>query len=348
MASLLLPADYVDWLASLKSRIGRTQQRAALAVNQALVALYWDIGKEILERQSRQGWGAKVIDRLAQDLRQAFPDMSGLSRSNLMAMRAFAEAWPDAAIVQQLVGQLPWGHNQVLLQKLKSVEQRAWYAQQALAHGWSRAVLLAQIETRLIDRAAQAPNNFAAQLPSPQSDLARATLKDPYVFDFLSLRADATERDLEAALVDHITRFLLELGAGFAYVGRQVHLEVGGDDFYLDLLFYHLKLRCYIVIELKTGAFKPEYAGQISFYLSAVDAQMKSEADHPTIGLLLCQEHNRLVVEYALRGMGNPIGVAQYQFVAELPAELQESLPSVETLTQELELDVRPENGDSE
>lgn len=267
-------------------------------------ALYWEIGNEILDRQARQGWGAKVIERLAQDLRKAFPDMSGLSRSNLMAMRSFAEAWPDGAIVQQLVGQLPWGHNQVLLQKLKSVEQREWYARQALTHGWSRAVLLAQIETKLIDRAAQAPNNFAAQLPSPQSDLARATLKDPYVFDFLSLRADTSERDLEAALVDHITRLLLELGAGFAYVGRQVHLEVGGDDFYLDLLFYHLKLRCYIVIELKTGAFRPEYAGQISFYLSAVDAQMRTDDDHPTIGLLLCQEHNRLVVEYALRGMG--------------------------------------------
>ncbi|SOY57801.1 PDDEXK nuclease domain-containing protein [Cupriavidus taiwanensis] len=348
MASLPLPPDYVDWLASLKSRIGRAQQRAASAVNHALIALYWEIGNEILERQARQGWGAKVIERLAQDLRKAFPDMSGLSRSNLMAMRSFAEAWPDGAIVQQLVGQLPWGHNQVLLQKLKSVEQREWYAWQALTHGWSRAVLLAQIETKLIDRAAQAPNNFAAQLPSLQSDLARATLKDPYVFDFLSLRADASERDLEAALVDHITRFLLELGAGFAYVGRQVHLEVGGDDFYLDLLFYHLKLRCYIVIELKTGAFRPEYAGQISFYLSAVDAQMRTDDDHPTIGLLLCQEHNRLVVEYALRGMGKPIGVAQYQFVAELPAELQESLPSVETLTQELASDIRPGESDSD
>lgn len=347
MASLPLPPDYADWLASLKSRIGRAQQRAVVAVNQALVRLYWDIGQEILERQAKQGWGAKVIERLAQDLQQAFPRMRGLSRSNLMAMRAFAEAWPDAAIVQQLVGQLPWGHNQVLLQRLKLVEHRRWYAQQALTHGWSRAVLLAQIDTALFDRAAQAPNNFAAQLPSPQSDLARATLKDPYVFDFLSLSADATERDLEAALVDHITRFLLELGAGFAYVGRQVHLEVGGEDFYLDLLFYHLKLRSYIVIELKTNAFKPEYAGQISFYLSAVDALMKTEVDHPTIGLLLCQEHNRLIVEYALRGMGNPIGVAQYQLVAELPVELRGSLPSVEVLTQELKPDARRDKSDS-
>lgn len=272
--------------------------------------------------------------------------MSGLSRSNLMAMRAFAECMARCSNCPTACWTIALGAQPSAAAEAQSVEQRQWYAQQAAAHGWSRAVLVAQIETRLVDRAAQAPNNFAAQLPSPQSDLARATLKDPYVFDFLSLRADATERDLETALVDHITRFLLELGAGFAYVGRQVRLEVGGEDFYLDLLFYHLKLRCYIVIELKTGAFRPEYAGQISFYLSAVDAEMKSAADNPTIGLLLCQEHNRLVVEYALRGMGNPIGVAQYQLVAELPAELQESLPSVEALTQELVAEARGNEGD--
>ena len=330
------PSGYADWFTDLKTRIHTAQQRAALAVNRELVLLYWQIGRDILERQAQQGWGAKVIERLAHDLRTAFPDIKGFSRANLMYMRAFAEAWPDAEIVQQAVGQLPWGHNLVLLTKLKDPAMRLTYAQRAIQHGWSRNVLNIHIETRLLEREGQAVTNFEAQLSAPQSDLTRNTLKDPYLFDFLGVGKEADERAIESAIVQHITRFLLELGAGFAFVGRQVHIEVGGDDFFIDLLFYHLKLRCYVVVELKAGAFKPEHTGQLSFYLSAVDSQMKAEQDNPTIGLLLCKTQNRVVAEYALRDSNKPIGVAEYQLVNALPAQLETSLPTIEQIEREL------------
>lgn len=331
-----LPPDYAAWLTELKTRIHGAQQRAALAVNRELVLLYWQIGRDILARQGREGWGAKVIERLAQDLRNAFPTMKGFSRANLMYMRAFAEAWPDDAIVQQAVGQLPWGHNLVLLTKLKTPEQRLAYAQRAIEHGWSRNVLGIQIERRLLEREGKATTNFDRRLPASGSDLARESLKDPYLFDFLGVGDEAGERAIEDAIVQHITRFLLELGAGFAFVGRQVPLEVGGEDFFIDLLFFHLKLRCYVVVELKAGAFKPEHAGQLSFYLSAVDAQMKAEHDNPTIGLLLCKKKNKVVAEYALRDSSKPIGIAEYQLIESLPRELQTSLPSIEQIEQAL------------
>ena len=331
-----LPPDYAAWLAELKTRIHSAQQRATLAVNRELVLLYWQIGQDILARQNREGWGSKVIERLAQDLRNAFPEMKGFSRANLMYMRAFAEAWTEQAIVQQAVGQLPWGHNLVLLSKLKTPEQRLAYAQRAIEHGWSRNVLTIHIERRLLERESQAISNFSAQLPRPNSDLADESLKDPYLFDFLGVGKEADERAIEGAIVEHITQFLIELGAGFAYVGRQVHLEVGGDDFFMDLLFYHLKLRCYVVIELKAGPFKPEHIGQLGFYLTAVDAQMKAEHDNPTIGLLLCKSKNKVVAEYALRDSNKPIGVAEYQLIEALPAELQTSLPSIEAIERAL------------
>lgn len=336
MSLIDTPTGYTDWLTELKTRIHCAQQRAALSVNRELILLYWQIGRDILERQAQQGWGSKVIERLAHDLRTTFPDMKGFSRANLMYMRAFAEAWPDAAIVQQLVGQLPWGHNLVLLSKLKEVGSRKRYAERAIEYGWSRNVLNIHIENRLLEREGNAVTNFEANLPKPHSDLARESLKDPYLFDFLDIGQEADEREIENALVQHITRFLIELGAGFAFVGRQYHLEVGGDDFFIDLLFYHLKLRCYVVVELKTGAFKPEHAGQLSFYLTAVDAQLKAEFDQPTIGLLLCKTQNRVVAEYALRDTNKPIGVAEYQLVEALPTELQTSLPSIEKIEQEL------------
>lgn len=295
--------DYVSWLADLKSRVERARQRAALAVNRELVVLYWQIGSDILERQRRLGWGAKVIEQLSRDLKAAFPDLRGFSPRSLKYMRALAEAWPDGEFVQQAVAQLPWSHVVTLLDKLTVREEREWYAAKSVEHGWSRNVLAMQIQTRLHARQGGAVTNFPDRLPPAQSDLARDTFKDPYLFDFLGLSEDAQERDIEHALTQHITRFLLELGAGFAFVGRQHRLEVGGDEFFIDLLFYHLKLRCYVVVELKATQFKPEYAGQLNFYLSAVDAQLKSEADQPTIGLLLCRENNRLVAEYALRGM---------------------------------------------
>lgn len=336
-ASLTAPPDgYADWLAELKTRIHTAQQRATLAVNRELVGLYWRIGRDILDRQAAQGWGAKVIERLAHDLRTAFPEMKGFSPRNLKYMRAFAEAWPEAGFVQQVAAQLPWFHLCTLIDKLKTREKREWYLAKAIEHNWSRNVLVIQIETRLHERSGKAVTNFEERLPAPQSDLARESLKDPYRLDFLGVGQEADERAIESAIVEHITRFLLELGAGFAYVGRQVHIEVGGDDFFLDLLFYHLKLHCYVVVELKAGPFKPEHTGQLGFYLSAVDSQMKAEHDNPTIGLLLCKSQNRVVAEYALRDSNKPIGVAEYQLVAALPKELQTSLPSIEQIEREL------------
>ncbi|PKL42565.1 MAG: DUF1016 domain-containing protein [Candidatus Riflebacteria bacterium HGW-Riflebacteria-1] len=331
------PAGYNDWLADLKNRIHSAQQRASLAVNRELVTLYWQIGHEILDRQARQGWGAKVIDHLSHDLRKAFPDMKGFSRANLMYMRAFADALPDEQIVQQAVGQLPWGHNLVLLAKLKEREERLAYAQKAIENGWSRNVLAMQIETRLLERSGKAVTNFEQRLPSPQSDLARESLKDPYRFDFLGLTEEAHERDVELALMKHVTQFLLELGAGFAFVGRQVLLDVGGDEFFIDLLFYHLKLRCYVVIELKAGKFKPEHLGQLGFYLTAIDSQVKSEHDNPTIGLLLCKSKNKVVAEYALRDNARPLGIAEYKLLESMPESLKTSLPSIEQIEKELE-----------
>jgi len=330
------PQGYADWLAELKGRIHNAQQRATLAVNRELVLLYWQIGRDILTRQAAQGWGAKVIERLAHDLRMAFPEMKGFSPRNLKYMRAFAEAWPDAEFVQQAVAQLPWGHNVVLLDRLPGPETRRWYAAKAIEHNWSRNVLVMQIETRLLERSGKAVTNFDARLPKPQSDLARESIKDPYRFDFLGLTDEAQEREIEHALVKHVTEFLLELGAGFAFVGRQVLLDVGGDEFFIDLLFYHLKLRCYVVIELKGGKFKPEHLGQLGFYLTAVDRQVKHPQDNPTIGLLLCKNKNKVVAEYALGDKTQPMGVAEFKLLKDLPAELQTNLPSIEQIEREL------------
>ncbi|MBB5040438.1 PDDEXK nuclease domain-containing protein [Prosthecobacter dejongeii] len=370
-----LPDGYADWLGELKTRIHTARQRATLAVNSELVLLYWQIGRDILARQAAQGWGAKVIDRLSQDLRAAFPEMKGFSTRNLKYMRAFAEAWPEFEMVQAPLGQLaagefcaasaaqiepneivhqagaqfdrngivqaplaqlPWRHHGVLLDKLKSRDERLWYLRKAIENNWSRNILVMQIESGLLERSGAAVTNFALTLPKPQSDLARECLKDPYRFDFLSLTEESQEREIENALVKHVTDFLLELGAGFAFVGRQVLLDVGGEEFFMDLLFYHLKLRCYMVIELKAGKFKPEHLGQLSFYLTAVDAQVKHPQDAPTIGLLLCKSKNKVVAEYALRDKAQPLGVAEYQLVESLPPELQTSLPSIEQIESEL------------
>ena len=330
------PEGYAEWLADLKSRIHTAQQRATLSVNRELVLLYWQIGQDILARQSAQGWGAKVIERLALDLRAAFPHMKGFSPRNLKYMRAFAQAWPDAQFVQEVLAQLPWYHQLALLDKLPGPETRRWYAAKALKHNWSRNILVMQIEARLLERSGKAVTNFEASLPAPQSDLARESLKDPYRFDFLGLTDEAQEREVENALVKHVTEFLLELGAGFAFVGRQVLLDVGGDEFFIDLLFYHLKLRCYVVIELKGGKFKPEHLGQLGFYLTAVDRQMKHAQDNPTIGLLLCRSKNKVVAEYALGDKNQPMGIAEYKLLESLPAELQTSLPSIEQIEREL------------
>lgn len=341
------PEGYAEWLTGLKRRIHTAQQRATLAVNRELVLLYWQIGRDILERQSAQGWGAKVVDRLAADLRIAFPEMKGFSPRNLKYMRAFAEAWPDEPIVQQVVAQLPWGHCLVLLDRLKSREERVAYAHATIQNGWSRNVLDLQIEARRLERSGKAVSNFEATLPKPESDLARESLKDPYRFDFLNLTDEAQEREIEGALVKHVTSFLLELGAGFAFVGRQVVLDVGGDEFKIDLLFYHLKLRCYVVIELKAGKFKPEHLGQLGFYLTAVDRQVKHPQDGPTIGLLLCKSKNKVVAEYALGDKAQPMGIAEYKLVESLPEDLRTSLPSIEQIERELAIDANESSEES-
>lgn len=327
---------YPAFLADLKTRIRQARTRAALSVNRELIALYWQIGRAILENQERQGWGAKVVQQLADDLRLEFPDMKGLSSRNLLYMRAFTEAYPDEAIVQQAVAQLPWGHNITLLTRFKDAATRDVYARAALEFGWSRNVLEMHIKSNWHARRGQATTNFSRTLPEPLSDLAQQTLKDPYNFDFLGLGDDAHERDVERGLVNHLKRFMLELGVGFAFVGSQYHLEVGGEDFYVDLLFYHLKLRSFVVIELKAGSFKPEFVGQLNFYASVVDDQLRHTSDAPTIGILLCRDQNQTVAEYALRDVNKPLGVSSYELLQSLPKELEGLLPTVEQLEAEL------------
>lgn len=333
--------NYFALLDGLKQRIRSAQMKAVLAVNQELIRLYWQIGQEILLRQQEGGWGSKVIERLAQDLKREFPDITGFSRTNLKYMRSFAEAYTEDEIGQRSVDQLPWRHNITLFTKVKNKETRFWYAQKALENGWSRDILAMQIETNLFGRQGGAVNNFARTLPAPQSDLGRSLLKDPYHFEFLTLAEAAQERDLERALVDRIREFLLELGVGFAFVGSQYRLELEGDEFFIDLLFYHIKLHRYVVIDLKTNEFKPEYAGKMNFYVKAVNHLLCGERDDPTIGIVLCRSKKRTIVEFALDMMENPIGVSTYKLRDELPPDLQNSLPSAEQLEMELDAAVR-------
>jgi predicted nuclease of restriction endonuclease-like (RecB) superfamily len=342
-----LPVDYAQWLISLKDRILGARQRALLAVNGEQIRLYHEIGREVLERQNRQGWGARVIDQLSVDLRDAFPEMKGFSSRNLKYMKVFAQECPDLQIGQHSAAQLPWFHIVTLLTKIKDPSLRGWYASEALAQSWSRDTLDSQIRSQLHLRQGAAVTNFDRRLAPPNAGLAIQILKDPYHFDFLGLGEEAHERDVENALMRHITRFLLELGSGFAFLGRQVRMEVAGEEFFIDLLFYHTRLKCYIVVELKGTAFRPEHAGQLNFYLSAVDAQVKASDDGPTIGLLLCRTKNRLVAEYALSGIDKPIGVAEYQLVRALPEPLDTTLPSIEEIEAALSDDLDRKPGDS-
>lgn len=331
------PSDYVHWLAELKTLIRTSRIKASLAVNRELVLLYWRIGSEIIARQSQQGWGAKVIAQLANDLRSEFPDMKGLSRSNLMYMRAFAQSWPDEVFVHQLGGQIPWRHNCLIIEQVKDPELRKWYILQTTANGWSRAALQYQIETQVHTRLGRAQNNFERTLPVPQSELARDLVKDPYAFDFLGLTDAVNERSIEKALINRLRDFLIELGVGFAFVGSQYKLEIEGDEFYIDLLFYHTKLHCYVVIELKNTEFKFEYTGQLNGYLAAVDDLVRDAAfDAPTIGMILCKSKKKTMVEYALRGVDTPMGVSTFRCA--LPAAVMNSLPSIEALAAQLDL----------
>jgi predicted nuclease of restriction endonuclease-like (RecB) superfamily len=330
-------SNYDAFLSILKQRIRTAQVRAALAVNQELVLLYWQIGREILQRQQDEGWGTKVIERIAKDLKREFPEIKGFSRTNLLYMRAFAEAYPDDQFVQQAAGQIPWFHNCVLLDRVKVPEQRVWYIQQTIENGWSRAILEMQIENRLYERQGSAVTNFSQTLPKPQSDLAQQLIKDPYHFDFLTLSKEAQERDLERALVDRIRDFLLELGTGFSFVGSQYPIEVSGQEYRLDLLFYHLKLRCFVIIDLKMVEFQPEFSGKMNFYVSAVNAILRHPDDQPTIGIILCKSKNKTIAELALQGMTQPIGVSTHKIGKDVPEQLKGIMPTVEQLEMELD-----------
>lgn len=352
-----LPMNYANLLTDIKQRIRQAQTRAMLSVNAELICLYWELGQMLDARQKIEGWGAAVIPRLARDIRNELPEVKGFSERNIKRMLAFYREYASVAFVPQAVAQieteqkvpqavalfssdvllaLPWGHHLLLMEKLKDASMRHWYMQATLTHGWSRNVLQMQIETAAHTRQGKATSNFALRLPPPQSDLAQQALKDPYLFDFLTLAEPFRERELETGLIAHLEKFLLELGQGFAFVGRQYHVEVGDQDFYIDLLFYHLHLRCFIVIELKRGAFKPEYAGKMNFYCSVVDDALKHASDTPTIGLILCQTQNEVIAEYALRGVDKPIGVSTFELTRALPAELESSLPSIEQIEREL------------
>ncbi|HEY9681936.1 MAG TPA: PDDEXK nuclease domain-containing protein [Oculatellaceae cyanobacterium] len=327
---------YDGFLESLKEQIKTAQLRAAVSVNAQAMELYYNIGNAIVDRQEQAGWGDAVLKRLSKDLASAFPEMKGFSERNLYRMRTFYLAYrADSDIFATAVAKIPWGHNIVILDKVKDPQERNWYVAKTVEHGWSRSILEIQIESRLYRRQGRAVTNFSKTLPALQSDLAQQVLKDPYNFDFLSLDAEAHERDIERSLVDHIQKFLIELGVGFAFVGRQCHLDIGDQDFYIDLLFYHLRLRCYVVIELKGGDFKPEYAGQLNFYLSAVDDILRHPDDKPSIGLLLCRTKNRFVAEYALRDINKPIGVSEFLLTESLPDKLKGQLPTIEELEAE-------------
>jgi len=321
-----------------------------LAANAEQIQLYHHIGRELLDRRDRDGWGTKVVERLSSDLREAYPDMRGFSARNLKYMRHFAQECPELQFGQQSAAQLPWFHVVSLITKLPDPALRAWYAQAAVAQSWTRETLVSQIESRLHLRQSGAVTNFEQRLPASDAGLARQILKDPYHFDFLGLGEEAHERDIENALMRHITRFLLELGAGFAFVGRQYRLEVAGDEFFLDLLFCHTRLKCFVAVELKAHEFRPEHAGKLNFYLAALDAQVKASDDKPTIGLLLCRRKNRIVAEYALSGIDKPIGIAEYQLVRALPDPLDTNLPSIEEIESELsrELSDRETGGEQQ
>lgn len=327
---------YVSFLNQIKSDIQETQLRAAISVTQELTHLYWRIGKGLSEKIIEEGWGAKTIERIAKDISSSFPDASGFSYRNLYFMRQFAEGYPNG-ISETAVSQIPWGHNIILLQKVDATPKRLWYAQQTLENGWSRSMLVTWIESDLYSRQGRAINNFKKTLPEPQSDLAEQTLKDPYNFSFLTLGKKYREQELEQGLIDHIQTFLLELGHGFAFIGRQYKLEVSEREYSIDLLFYHLKLQCYVVVELKATEFDPRDAGQMSFYLSAVDDLLRRPEDRPTIGMILCKTKDKVVVEYALRDNLKPIGVSSYEtkIMESLPEDLKGSLPTVEEIEAE-------------
>jgi predicted nuclease of restriction endonuclease-like (RecB) superfamily len=375
--NVIANTQYREWLKELKQKVRKAQLKAAVSVNTALLTFYWEFGADIVEKQKNAKWGSGFLKRLSADLMAEFPDMKGFSHNNLqyikrwylfysrditncgtgcstIAQQPVAQLlepdalqkverlvphpnWPQA--VDKLV-QIPWGHNLVIISKCKDVAEALFYVWQTIENNWSRNVLTHQIESGLYERQGKAITNFDKTLPAPQSDLAQQIIKDPYNFDFLTLTENYKERELEQGLIRHVTRFLIELGAGFAYMGKQVPLQVGERDFFLDLLFYHTKLHCYVVIELKTGDFEPEFAGKLNFYIKAVDEQRRQKGDNDTIGILLCKKKDKLVAEYALSDINKPMGVSEYQLTQALPDNLKSSLPSIEEIEAEFSGDL--------
>ena len=340
--------NYIKWLSAIKNKVQQAQLKAAVKVNTELLMLYWELGADIVASQAEAKWGDSLIDQLSNDLSAEFPDMKGFSRSNLMYIQKWYLFYSqNNTIIQQPVGQfvqqavaqitqIPWGHNIVIITKCKNIKEALYYVQNTITHNWSRSVLVHQIESGLYKREGKAVSNFALTLPKPQSDLAIQTLKDPYIFDFLSMTKDYNERDLENALIGHITKFLLELGAGFSYLGKQVPLKVSDREFFIDMLFYHINLHCYVIIELKTVDFEPEHAGKMNFYLKAVDSQLRSKQDAPTIGILICKKKDKLIAEYALSDIKKPIGVSEYRLTHSLPKRFKSSLPTIKEIESEL------------
>lgn len=349
MTEIVRTDEYRQWLVSIKQRVQASQVKAAIAVNRELIELYWYLGEQILEKQQNATWGDGFLKQMSQDLLAEFPDMKGFSLRNLQRIRRWHQFWLGAKPAgqqaasrlaenaPQLVAQIPWGHNGVILEKVADPAEAMFYVQKTIENNWSRAVLTHQIESGLHLREGQAVNNFATTLPKPESDLAKQLLRDPYNFDFLTLTEQYNERELEDGLTNHLAKFLLELGAGFAFVGRQYHIAVDDDDYYIDLLFYHLRLHCYVVVELKVEKFKPEHAGKLTFYVSAIDSQVRTPLDGPTLGILICKSKSDITVEYSLRDLNKPIGVSEYQITEHLPEQLKSSLPSIEQIEAELE-----------
>ncbi len=332
----MLDKEYISFINDIKSKIKQAQIKAAIKVNEELLRLYWEIAKKIVDKQKNSSWGDGIIKQISRDLKQEFPNLKGFSVRNLKYMKQWYLFWLKGQQVVAQIFKIPWGHNIVIITKCKNIDEALFYVKKTIENGYSRAVLVHQIESGLYSRSKKAINNFDKKLPAPQSDLAKEITKDPYCFDFLSLSEKYNEKELENALMDNLTNFLLELGSGFAYVGRQYRLEIAGEEFFIDLLFYHIKLKCYIVIELKTTKFKPEYAGKLNFYITAVDKEIKSDDDNPTIGILICKSKNNTIVEYALNSIEKPIGVSEYKLSKELPNNLKNALPSIEEIENEL------------
>ena len=350
---VIVDKEYISFVRNLKKRIQSAQIKAAVSVNTELILLYWDMGNRIVEMQKNSAWGDGFLQQLSEDMQKEFPDMKGLSFRNLKYIRQWYLFWADSLIGQQLVAQLetpvicqqlvgklsqiPWGHHLVILSKAETHKEALFYVQKTIENNWSRAVLTHQIESQLYRREGKAITNFKKRLPKPQSDLAQQIIKDPYSFDFIAMRAKYDERELEDALISQMTKFLLELGAGFSFIGKQYKITVSEEDFYIDLLFYHTRLHCYVVVELKTGKFKPEFTGKLNFYVSVIDDILKTKQDNPTIGMIVCKSKNKTLVEYSLKDINKPIGVSNYELTKILPDTLKSSLPSIEDIEAELE-----------